>query len=299
MKTYQWMKYVLLLAAFAAGAAQAQAGKGDAQAEMAAAMAAAKSVAKAGPTDIALKNQATLKLPEGFVFIPQPQADQMLKAMGNGADSTRMGIIFPAGEGNWMVVPRYIDSGYVKDDEARDWKSKEMLEQMKAGTEETNKERAARGIPEMEIIGWVQQPQYDAAAHRLVWSIESKDKGAPATEEHGINYNTFVLGREGYISMNLVTAKGSLEQDKPAAATLLAATSFNDGKKYSDFNASTDKVAEYGIAALVAGAAAKKLGLFAVIAAFVAKFFKVIAVAAVAALGGLGKLFGRKKDDTA
>lgn len=291
MKAYQWIKCALLATALSCGLVH---GKADAQAEMAAAGEAAKAVAKIGPTDIPLKNQATLKLPAGYVFIPQPQADQLLKAMGNGTDSTRLGVIFPDGDSQWMIVPRYIDSGYVKDDDARDWKAKEMLEQIKSGTEETNKERVARGIPEMEIVGWVQQPQYDAQTHRLVWSIESKDKGIPAGENNGVNYNTFVLGREGYISMNLVTGKRTLEQDKPAAATLLAATSFNDGKKYSDFNASTDKVAEYGIAALVAGAAAKKLGFFAVIAAFFAKFFKVIAIAAVAAIAGLGKLFGKK-----
>lgn len=298
MKIYQSIKYALPLVALACNLAHA-AGKSDQEAEMKAAMDAARTVAKTGPAEIPLKNQGTMKLPAGYVFIPQPQAGQVLKAMGNGDDPSRLGLIFPGGDSQWMVVPRYIDAGYVKDDEARDWKSKEMLEGMKAGAEETNKERAARGIPEMEIIGWVQQPQYDAASHRLVWSIESKDKGAPAGENNGINYNTFVLGREGYISMNLVTSKNSLEQDKPAAAELLAATSFNDGKKYSDFNSSTDKVAEYGIAALVGGIAAKKLGLFAVIAAFVAKFFKVIAIAAFGGLAALGKLFKGKKDEAA
>ena len=58
---------------------------------------------------------------------------------------------------------------------------------------------------EMEIVGWVERPLYDPATHRLVWSMESKDKGAPDTEERGVNYNTYALGREGYVSMNLVT----------------------------------------------------------------------------------------------
>jgi uncharacterized membrane-anchored protein len=281
------------------GAVQAEGGKRDAQAEMAAAMEAARSVAKVGPADIALKDQASLKLPAGYVFIPQPQADQMMKAMGNGLDADRLGIIFPQSDAQWMVVARYIHSGYVKDDEARDWKSAEMLEQIKAGTEEGNKERAELGIPAMEIVGWVQPPQYDSQSHRLVWSIESKHKGQPAGADSGINYNTYVLGREGFISMNLITSKQAIEADKPVAATLLAATDFNDGKHYRDFNASTDKVAEYGIAALVAGVAAKKLGLFAVIAAFAAKFAKVIALGAVGAFAGLGKLFKRKKADDA
>ncbi|KAG1471011.1 hypothetical protein G6F54_014513 [Rhizopus delemar] len=51
-------------------------------------------------------------------------------------------------------------------------------------------------------------------------------------------------------------------------------------------------------AALVAGVAAKKLGLFAVIAAFLAKFAKVGILAAAALGGGLWKRLRGKKADT-
>ena len=51
----------------------------------------------------------------------------------------------------------------------------------------------------------------------------------------------------------------------------MAAVKFNDGKRYTDFDSSTDKVAAYGLAALVAGVAAKKLGLLAIAGAFFAQ----------------------------
>jgi len=57
---------------------------------------------------------------------------------------------------------------------------------------------------------------------------------------------------------------------------------FNSGKRYGDFNSSTDKVAAYGLAALVAGVAAKKLGLLALLAAMAVKFAKIIAVSVAA-----------------
>jgi len=75
-----------------------------------------------------------------------------------------------------------------------------------------------------------------------------------------MNYNTFALGREGYFSMNLVTDLNVLPTYKPAAHTLLDAMQFAEGKRYADFNSSTDRVAEYGLAALVVGAVGKKLG---------------------------------------
>jgi uncharacterized membrane-anchored protein len=296
MKTMQLAAGLLAIVLGFIDTASAQATKRDQQAEMAAAVEAAQKVAQKGPRDISLKDQATLKLPAGYEFIPQPEANQLMKAMGNGTDDSRVGLIFPPEGQRGFVVAKYIHSGYVKDDEARDWKSDEMLQQMKDGTEAGNQERAELGISAIEVVGWVQPPKYDDKDHRLVWSVESKEKNAAAGDQHGINYNTFVLGREGYISLNLVTSLSTIEQDKAVAITLLSDTSFNDGKRYADFNASTDKVAEYGIAALVAGVAAKKLGLFAIIAAFAVKFAKVIALAAFGLFAALRSFFKRKKN---
>ena len=126
--------------------------------------------------------------------------------------------------------------------------------------------------------------------------MSAKDKGAPADAPVGINYNTYALGREGYISMNLLTSLNQVEQDKGHVQTLLGALSFNEGKRYADFDSSTDKVAEYGLAALVGGLAAKKLGFFALAAAFLAKFAKVFLLGGAAALGVFTKFFKRKKD---
>ena len=70
---------------------------------------------------------------------------------------------------------------------------------------------------------------------------------------------------------------------------------FNSGKRYGDFNSSTDKVAAYGLAALVAGVAAKKLGLLALIVAGVVKFAKVLLVAIAAAFAAFRKWFRRGK----
>jgi uncharacterized membrane-anchored protein len=54
-------------------------------------------------------------------------------------------------------------------------------------------------------------------------------------------------------------------------------------------------VAEYGLAALVLGVGAKKLGLLAVIFAFVAKFAKIIFVAVIGLGAVAGKFFKRNK----
>lgn len=169
-----------------------------------------------------------------------------------------------------------------------------MLEQLKEGTEEQNKERASRNLPELETRGWVEKPQYDAKTHRLIWSIDVLNKNEPDPNP-AINYNTFQLGREGYIELTMITDLKSIDQYKPIVQELLGNIEFNEGKRYSDFNAATDKVAEYGLAALVGGIAAKKLGLLALAGALLAKFGKLIIFGAVAA-GALFKGLWRKKD---
>jgi uncharacterized membrane-anchored protein len=256
----------------------------------------AKQASVKGPSDVPLTGQATLHLPAGLAFVPQPHAQRVLNAMGNpGSDSRLQGLVFPGGDGGWFAVVRYEAAGYIKDDDAREWNADDLLKSFREGTEASNAERKKMGVPEMEIVGWAEKPAYDAATHRLVWAMSSRDKGAPANAEQGVNYNTYALGREGYFSINLVTDLKALPAHKPAAASLLGALDYMDGKRYADFNASTDKVAEYGLAALVLGVGAKKLGLFAVIAAFVAKFAKIAILGAVAFGGALFKFFKRGK----
>ena len=262
------------------------------EAEQDAAFKAAKAVQKVGPVDITLRDQAHLHLPAGYVWVPTPAAAQLMRSMGNRTDDTFIGAIFPADDADWMAVVKFVKEGYIKDDDAKDWNADDLLKSLKEGTEAANEERAKRGIPSIEVTGWAQKPQYDAASHRLVWSALSQRKGSTDGNQ-GVNYNTYALGREGYLSLNLITNAKDLDKYKPDASKLLGAIQYDDGKKYADFNSSTDKVAAYGLAALVAGAAVKKLGLFAIIAAFLAKFAKLAVVAGGAALWGIAKLFKR------
>jgi uncharacterized membrane-anchored protein len=278
-----------------AGSGYAQAPATDRKAEADAAFKAAQAVMTKGPADIKLADQAVMKIPEGQTFIPAQEAGRLLRVMGNRPGDDMLGMVMPLGDAEWFVVARNVKSGYIKDDDAKDWKADELLISIKEGTEEMNKERRTRSIGEIDIIGWVQPPTYDPATHRLLWSLSSKEKGAKDASDAGINYNTYALGREGYISLNLVTSLNSIERDKSVANGLLAALNFNEGKRYADFNASTDRVAEYGLAALVAGVAAKKLGLLAMIGVFFLKFWKV-GLLALAGLGAIApKLFKRKK----
>jgi len=268
-----------------------------AEARIEAAAAAAQAAVQMGPREIELGDQGVLKLPEGFGFIPREEALALMEAQGNkyGGKGFHGLVVSPDLAG--FVAVEFTPAGYVKDEEARDWNADELLKNLKEGTEAANVERRSRGLPEFSVVGWVEVPSYDPATHRLVWSVAARAKEAQGRGD-GVNYNTSVLGREGYFSMNLVTSMDRVELEKPATRDLLAALSFKEGKRYDDFNAATDRMAEYGLAALVGGMAAKKLGLFASLGLFVAKFWKVGLLAMVGLGAGATRVLGRKKDTT-
>jgi uncharacterized membrane-anchored protein len=103
-----------------------------------------------------------------------------------------------------------------------------------------------------------------------------------------LNYNVRVLGREGVLVLNFIAPIESLPEIEKAIPTVLADVNFTDGNRYDQFNASTDRLAEYGVAALIAGGVLKKVGFFgAIIAAILAaKKFVIIGVIALVAVFG-------------
>jgi uncharacterized membrane-anchored protein len=252
-----------------------------------------------GPAEVMLKDQARLALPVARMWVPQPVAGKILEAMGNRPGPRLLGLVYPLAEADdWIVVAEFEPAGYVKDDDARDWNADDLLKSLKDGTAAANKERRSRGFPEIEVTGWAEKPAYDATTHRLVWAALAAhvgEQGGPTI----VNYNTYALGREGFVSLNLLTDSAHLDADKVHARELLGRLEFVNGKRYADFDSKTDHVAEYGLAALVAGVAAKKLGLLALIGVAAVKFWKIGLLALVGAGAFWPRLrarFAAKKD---
>lgn len=249
-----------------------------------------------GPYTIKLDDEAVMKLPEGYTWVPPKEAEDYMKAVGNNVADRFFGMIYHDKIEGFVTI-EYFPEGYIKDDEAKNWNADELLDNLKEGTKEQNKERVKKGIPPFEVIGWVEKPAYNSGTHRLVWSAALKDIGTTTPEaEQGINYNTYLLGRSGYISLDLVTVRSAIEKEKPLARQLLNAVEFNATRRYEDFDPKSDHMAEYGLAALVGGIAAKKLGLLATIGIIFVKFWKIAIIALVACGAGVKQFFFGKKE---
>lgn len=228
-----------------------------------------------GPAKIALGHDLDLDLPDSYGFLAMPEAGKLMEKFGNFHNESLLGVIVGGDEkADWIVTVRYEDEGYIKDDEKID--ADALLKDIREGTEQGNEERIKRGFAAVHVGDWAEPPRYEKSAHHLVWALK-----ANSDDGTSINYNTRVLGRKGFVSLNLISDEKSFTADRPHAATLLAATRFRPGARYEDFDRTKDKVAEYGLAGLILGGAglgaAKlvKIGLLA-------KFGKVILAALIA-----------------
>lgn len=244
---------------------------------------------------------ARFRFDDQFRYLEQEDARRVLEQLwGNPPDDTVLGLVVPRGRGllddnGWAVVVTYSDDGYVSDEDAAAIDYDELLAEMKEGTRDGNDARQEAGYEAIELIGWAEPPRYDAASNKLYWAKELEFGGS---DQHTLNYDIRVLGRRGYLSLNAVAAIDDLADVQAGMQKLLPLVEFDTGARYADFDASTDKVAAYGIAALIGGGIAAKAGLFAKLGALLLGLKKLL-IPLVLVLAAFGRkiigLFRRDK----
>jgi uncharacterized membrane-anchored protein len=238
---------------------------------------------------------ATLKLTPEFRYLGPGDAQRVLSEYwGNPPDSDVLGMLVPtsaslADKESWAVVITYSSDGYVSDTEAAKIDYDQMLKDMQERTRDSNEERQKAGYPSIQLVGWAERPHYDSASNKLYWA---KELSFGNDGEHTLNYDIRVLGRGGYLSLNAVAGMDQLPKIEKQMQNVLAMTDFDSGQRYSDFNSSTDKIAAYGIGALVAGAIAAKAGLFAKLLVMLLAFKKAAIAAFIAIAAAVKKFFG-------
>ena len=236
---------------------------------------------------------ATLSVPDNFKYLDAKGAKKVLVDLwGNPSEQADdvIGLLMPANVSPldtncWAVTVSYDDSGYVPDNDASKINYDDLLKKMQQGVLDANKERTNAGYPAVELVGWAAAPRYDATTHKLYWAKDIRFDGEP---EDTLNYDIRILGRHGVLDLDAVAGMNQLSEIENRTPDILNMADFDQGNRYADFNPHVDKVAKYGIAALVAGGAvgvAAKLGLFKLIWVFIlgAKKLIIIGLAAIAA----------------
>jgi uncharacterized membrane-anchored protein len=250
-----------------------------------------------GPADGRLGDVAHLSVPENCRFTEAKGAKTFLELTENPTSDTEVGLLLcstPTADASadpqrWFVVYEYDASGYVKDDEKTQLDADKILSTLREGNAAGNRERRRRGWSELTLDGWIRPPYYDESTNNLTWATRVIADGDTAA-----NHSVRLLGRGGVMKVDLVTDPTGLEIVLPSFDGVIATTKFNPGNTYAEWR-SGDKVAAYGLTALVAGGAAVKLGLFGKLWKLILASGKAIIVGVVAVGAWVRSLFRRKK----
>ncbi|MDS4068959.1 MAG: DUF2167 domain-containing protein [Candidatus Competibacter sp.] len=242
-----------------------------------------------GPTTGTIGNKATIQVPNGYVFLDNVDTKKLMVIMENIPGDNQY--VFAPSDLRWFAVFAFSAVGYVKDDETLNPGS--LLETVTRGTEQGNVERRKRGWTTMTILGWKFQPRYDKQTNLLEWAFLAKED---RTNTQVVNYNTRLLGRTGVMEVVLVAEPDILDSSVADFKRMISGYSFVLGERYAEYRKG-DRVAEFGLAALIAGGAAAvatKKGVWAAIGGFLVAAWKFVAAGVIGILAWIGSLFKKK-----
>jgi len=245
-----------------------------------------------GPKLVDLGNSSEIDLPAGMFMFEHAVAKKIMEDEGGSGEAV-VGAVFKPGE-DWGVVLEYDPIGYIDDSDAGELDADELLKSYKEGTIEQNAKKRSLGKPELFVDGWSEKPRYEKATHHLVWGLKLHDSNG----EQIINFFTRILGRNGYMSVNLIAAPDKMEAAKVQALSVLTNTRFKTGALYTDHK-SGDKDSGIGLKALVlggAGIAVVKAAKAGIIIKLLLVFKKAFIFIAAGIAGFFKWLFGRKKN---
>ncbi|MDR7152628.1 putative membrane-anchored protein [Hydrogenophaga palleronii] len=232
-----------------------------------------------------IAGKATFVATQNHTFLNAANTDKFLTLNGNPPRGSAY-TVAPT-EDDWFAILSFSAEGYIKDDEKID--ADALLASLKEGNAAESERRRKAGYNALTITGWAIPPRYDTANNRLEWATLLRDE---ADQSILANVSTKILGRSGYMNVTLVASSPeNVEKDLADFKLAMANFSYVDGEKYSDWKQG-DKVAAYGLGALVLGGAAA--------VATSKGGFKAIGIALLAGIaalwGGIKKFLGRKKE---
>jgi uncharacterized membrane-anchored protein len=250
-----------------------------------------------GPYTAKLGLVAEIQIPEGYAFTNAAGARRFMELNENPPSDEEIGLIVPIAQNDgsgsapkWFLLFEFEEIGHVSDSEKSSLDADKILGNIKKGTEAANDYRKKKGWEPYHVIGWQTPPFYDERTHNLTWATLG-DTDNPK-EGQTVNYSTRILGRRGTMNVDLVLDPADLSSVLPQSDQVMSTFNFTQGSRYADF-IEGDKVASYGLTALIAGgaaAAAVKSGLFAKLIAAMAALWKLILVG-LAAIGAAIKRF--------
>jgi uncharacterized membrane-anchored protein len=212
-----------------------------------------------------LGDQATIVVPEGFVFTGTGHTQRLMTFYDNLLTDQEVGFIAPVtildpNAPSWFVVFEFDPIGYVENADEEEIDADAILESLKEGNKQGNEQRRRMGMQTLTLSGWAKPPYYDPQTRNLEWATKLLSGGQTV-----INHNIRILGRRGVMQCTLVCSPNQFNASLAAAKIALEGFTYKTGQTYGEYR-SGDKIWKYGLTGLIVGggaALALKTGLFA------------------------------------
>jgi uncharacterized membrane-anchored protein len=221
---------------------------------------------------------AQIKLTSDIQFLDPSNTRRFLELNGNPPRDNQY-TVAPSSL-DWFAIFAFDPIGFVKDDERLD--PNELLRVLRQQNETGIAERRRLNLPILRLDGWAVSPHYDVETHYLEWGTRLVTEDSQTV----VNYTVRILGRSGVMNAILVSEPQSLDADIRQFKTALRGFDFAAGERYAEFRQG-DRMAEYGLTALIVGgaaAAAAKSGAMK-------GFGKLIGIAVLGGLATVGAAF--------
>jgi uncharacterized membrane-anchored protein len=216
-----------------------------------------------------------LALPQGDIAVFGAHAQRANELLGNPIERSELeGLVVSDTDRDQIQIVTFetYSTGYIGLDDWTQLDPAALLDAIRRSTEAENQQRREQGTSEVHVRGWLQPPTLDRNTATVYWAMAADEDGMATVT---VNAVALRLGRSGYERLIWIGTQGQYQATGNQLDTMLRAHSFAPGSAYAD-HISTDKMAGYGVAALVGTV----LGAKAVKAA-----------AAGGGLAALGKLF--------
>lgn len=233
------------------------------EADRSAAREAAERARLIGPVQIPLNDTGVLELPAGYVFVPMPEAERLLRAFSpeespRAFDGLRGLVIADDG---WLCRISYIQQGHVSDTDAADLADETAIQRRM--NEVLRLEwifgRAWRRALKVQEAVLIAPPTYDITRHRLDISWAWYEGGGDAQAGRVVQAISIILTRHGYVVLNSMSAAFGEDGADVFAELRQRVEALSDAwfplpeHAYNRFDAARDQRAGHGLVAFVMG----------------------------------------------
>ena len=197
-----------------------------------------------------IKGIASLIVPQGFFYLDtQDSQALMVEIWGMPPGAPSLGTLVPENltpfdENFWSIDINYRQEGHVLAKQLKTLDASQLRDMIAQ-----NAARAGEKYGDsIQLVDWVQVPKYLQDTQQLYWATELKFGDA---SDHALSHGIRVLGKDGILMLDTITALTAKDQLQSHIPNLLDAAYFEPGSRHQDYQPTSDRISKTEVVAVI------------------------------------------------